>query len=109
MNFEYFYMKKYDSALSDKPVVIRLISCIASTNQLLHVALQIKMYTYTGYWLGKPGLDKNCSVVVAVSIWGLEQPVPAKYCNIFDKCHLSLCQEHKITQNTSKKEKRTAY
>jgi hypothetical protein len=36
------------------------------------------LIAYVGYVLGKLGLDKYCSVVVAVNVWVDVQPVPAE-------------------------------
>jgi hypothetical protein len=40
--------------------------------------IDVKLITYVGYLLGKLGLDKYCSVVVAVNVCVDVQPVPAE-------------------------------
>jgi hypothetical protein len=41
--------------------------------------IDVKLITYVGYVFGKLGLDKYCSVVVAVNVCVVVQPVPAEY------------------------------
>ena len=40
--------------------------------------IDVKLIAYLGYVFGKLGLDKYCSVVVAVNVCVAVQPVPAE-------------------------------
>jgi hypothetical protein len=40
--------------------------------------IDVKLIAYVGYVFGKLGLDKYCSVVVAVNVCVAVQPVPAE-------------------------------
>ena len=40
--------------------------------------IDVKLITYVGYVFGKLGLDKYCSVVVAINVCVVVQSVPAE-------------------------------
>jgi hypothetical protein len=57
---------------------MKVISAKLDIYVFIFIMYQLFVITYVGYLSGKLGLDKYCSVVVAVNVCVDVQPVPAE-------------------------------